>query len=109
MFMSVKPKVTTCVDTLSKYLDNIVSNPDEPKFQRIRCSNKAFQERVAPVIGAVQFLKAVGFNKQMMRVDPSSDAEEEFWVFCTQDKDAFIPHIIVSYQSIDVPVLCYNL
>ena len=68
------------MDTLCKYLDNIIQNPDEPKYQKIRCSNKVFQEKVAPIIGAKEFLQAAGFQLATMKPDPSL-AEEEFWVF----------------------------
>ncbi|KAK4883731.1 hypothetical protein RN001_000002 [Aquatica leii] len=40
-----KTKVSECVEVLCKYLDNILSNPDEVKFHKIRCSNVAFNEK----------------------------------------------------------------
>jgi len=85
------------VDTLCKYLDNIINNPNDTKFQRIRCSNKVFQEKVVIVVGAVQFLIAAGFKRTMMKVDPSADHEEEFWVFSSEDdQDTFVANLIVS-------------
>lgn len=85
-------QVSNCVETLCKYLDNIISCPTEPKFQRIRCSNRVYQEKVSGVVGAQQFLKAAGFDKRMMKADPSSsDPEEEFWMFTGQDESTFVP------------------
>ena len=55
-------KVKVCVDTLSKYLDNIIQNPDEEKFRKIRKSNKAFVERISPIEGSDVFISAVGFE-----------------------------------------------
>jgi len=56
-------KVKVCVDTLTKYLDNIIQNPSEEKFRKIRKSNKAFTERVSSLEGADIFLSAVGFDE----------------------------------------------
>lgn len=50
------------VDILSKYLDNLIVNAGEPKYRRIRTSNKVFSEKVAPIKGCVEFLEAVGFE-----------------------------------------------
>jgi hypothetical protein len=36
-------KVKVCVETLVKYLDNIINHPDDDKFRKIRANNKAFQ------------------------------------------------------------------
>ena len=52
----------TCVETLCKYLDNILLNPTEEKFRKIRKSNKAYQERVANTEGHDHFLEAAGFE-----------------------------------------------
>ncbi|XP_076060811.1 UBX domain-containing protein 6-like [Oratosquilla oratoria] len=73
-----KEKVKVCVETLCKYIENIVSNPTEEKFQKIRLSNKAFQERVAPIEGTQQFLQAAGFTINEL---PFNDTTESFWVF----------------------------
>ncbi|CAG9315848.1 unnamed protein product [Blepharisma stoltei] len=52
------------LNTLKAYITNIVSNPEEEKFQRIRIENKAFQDRIAKVSGAIVFLKAAGFEEE---------------------------------------------
>lgn len=51
------------MDTLCKYLTNIVDHPGEEKYRRIRLSNKILQERVLPLEGAAQFLEAAGFEQ----------------------------------------------
>lgn len=56
-------KVEVGVDTLCKYLTNIVEHPDEDKYRRIRLTNKILQERVLPLEGASQFLEAAGFER----------------------------------------------
>lgn len=59
-------KAEDCIETLKKYLQNIIGNPDEPKFQRIRTSNRIFCEKVANAEGSAQFLKAAGFQEQII-------------------------------------------
>jgi UBX domain-containing protein 6 len=56
------------------YLNNLLANPSEEKFRRIRKDNRAFQDRVAKVTGGVNFLKAAGFTE-----------ESEFWAMGAQD------------------------
>lgn len=74
--------VRLCVDTLCKYLDNIITNPGEDKYRRIRLHNKALQERVLKLQGAEEFIQAVGFNVQTL---PFQDTSSEFYVL-SEDK-----------------------
>lgn len=71
-------KVKVCVETLCKYVENIVQQPSEEKFRRIRMSNRAYQERVKCLEGTQQFLEAAGFGQEKL---PFGEGEEEFWVF----------------------------
>nr|KAG5702260.1 hypothetical protein BaRGS_030615 [Batillaria attramentaria] len=73
----VPDKVKVCIETLIKYLDNIINHPDEAKYHKIRVGNKAFQERVACLKGTEEFLQAAGF---VLRSLPHEDHEENFWV-----------------------------
>ena len=52
-----------CVSTLKKYLNNIIANPTETKYQRIRMTNRIFCEKVSNVEGAMEFIKAAGFKE----------------------------------------------
>ena len=45
------------------YIKNIADNPAEEKFRNINLENKAYKTRIAPVVGGVGLLKAVGFVK----------------------------------------------
>ncbi len=54
------------METLCKYVDNIIEHPDEEKFRKIRRSNKIYQERVALCEGHNFFLEAVGFDLQLI-------------------------------------------
>lgn len=74
-----REKVDTCVETLCKYLENIVTQPEEEKFQKIRMSNRVFTERVQPIEGSMELLLAAGFEqKKVKNVD---GVEEDFLVF----------------------------
>ncbi|CAG0879137.1 unnamed protein product [Darwinula stevensoni] len=71
-------KVKQCVSTLLKILDNIIQDPSEPKYRKIRVQNKAFQEQVASMEGTIDFLFGAGFEEQQL---PHQDATEAFYVF----------------------------
>lgn len=55
-----------CIETIKKYLYNIIANPSEEKFQKIRMSNRIYSEKVANVEGSFQFMEAAGFREQVM-------------------------------------------
>jgi UBX domain-containing protein 6 len=78
-------QVAQCVDTLCRYLQNIMQNPTEEKFQKIRMSNRVYQERVAPLEGIQDFLIAAGFKAMKL---PFQDGEEDFWVFSEDNLDS---------------------
>lgn len=73
-----KEKIESCVETLGKYLDNIINNPDVEKYWKIRMSNRIFQEKVLPVEGALDFLKAAGFEQKKLL---HNENEEDFLVW----------------------------
>ncbi|XP_034189041.1 GDI interacting protein 3 [Osmia lignaria lignaria] len=73
-----REKIESCVETLGKYLDNIIKNPEEEKYRKIRIHNRIFQDKVLPIEGAVEFLNAVGFwPKKLLH----NDVEEDFLVW----------------------------
>lgn len=55
-----------CIETIKKYLNNIIANPSEEKFQKIRMSNRIYSEKVANIEGSFEFMQAAGFNEQVM-------------------------------------------
>lgn len=76
-------KIRLCIETLFRYLDNIIQHPTEEKFQKIRVNNKVYQEKVAPLEGVNEFLKASGFQ---LRHIPNREGElEEFWIYQNED------------------------
>ena len=60
------------------YVENIVKNPSEPKFRRIKASNKAFNERITSVPGAVDVLVSCGFTTV-------SEGDEKFYSVSEDD------------------------
>ncbi|ENN78245.1 hypothetical protein YQE_05396, partial [Dendroctonus ponderosae] len=75
-------EVQDCVNILCRYIDNIIGNPSETKFHRIRCSNAAFADKVVPVLGATEFLHAAGFRQQKLE---HNGAEEDFLVWSQEN------------------------
>jgi UBX domain-containing protein 6 len=63
---NVLDRAEDCIETIKKYLNNIVANPSEEKFHKIRTSNRIFSEKVANVEGAFEFMQAAGFSEQIM-------------------------------------------
>ncbi|KAJ1398559.1 hypothetical protein B484DRAFT_438374, partial [Ochromonadaceae sp. CCMP2298] len=52
------------VTTLARYVGNVLQQPGEEKFRRIKTDNKAFREKVGAAKGAVELLLALGFLPQ---------------------------------------------
>jgi uncharacterized protein with PQ loop repeat len=66
-------------------LENIIQNPTEDKFRKIRLSNRVYQEKVASLEGTQDFLLAAGFKVMKL---PFQDGEEDFWVFSEENLDS---------------------
>ena len=65
-----KNRFNGCLKTIGKYVNNILKNPSEPKYHRIKTQNKVYIMRINDTIGGFNLLKAAGFEK-----------EEEFLMF----------------------------
>ncbi|CAE8732741.1 unnamed protein product [Polarella glacialis] len=52
---------TACTETMAKMLRNIIENPNEEKFRKVRISNPKFSSTVYSMKGAPEFFKLVGF------------------------------------------------
>ncbi|XP_044490473.1 plant UBX domain-containing protein 2 [Mangifera indica] len=61
VFLSGKPKEGS-VEVVCKLLGNVVKEPENAKFRRIRMSNPKISEAVGEVAGAVELLEFVGFE-----------------------------------------------
>ncbi|XP_028107688.1 uncharacterized protein LOC114306622 [Camellia sinensis] len=58
-----KAKVKTTFNALLTYVKNVVKNPNEDKFRKIRLTNATFHARVGALQGRIEFLKLCGFEK----------------------------------------------
>ena len=81
-------------------MDNIVQNPTEEKFRKIRKSNKAFQERVGSMEGTEMFLEACGFQNKTIE-------DQEFWVFPAEVKKNVCTKIILNIKDV-LPIHFYS-
>ncbi|XP_065180642.1 UBX domain-containing protein 6-like [Sycon ciliatum] len=78
-------KLQACVETIRKYLNNIIMNPTEAKYGRIRLQNAVVRDRVVVVPGALEFLDAVKFKLHKMSKDGEAP-EEDFLVMEEADR-----------------------
>ncbi|CAB3226015.1 unnamed protein product [Arctia plantaginis] len=81
-----REKIDTCVETLCKYLENLITYPEDEKYQKIRMSNRVFCERVQPIEGAIELLFAAGFRQE--KLTNTNGAEEDFLVFHTENVES---------------------
>uniref|UniRef100_A0AAV1VC69 PUB domain-containing protein n=1 Tax=Peronospora matthiolae TaxID=2874970 RepID=A0AAV1VC69_9STRA len=54
-------RAITAAETLIKMLSNVVKNPQEEKFRKVRLSNASIQSKLVAVPGAIDILAEVGF------------------------------------------------
>ena len=69
---STQAAYTTAVTTLGKMVDNIVANPQEEKYRRVKIQNASFQKRVGSLPSAPAVMTAIGFQRQTL--DTGDDA-----------------------------------
>lgn len=53
----------TCFKTIQVYINNVIKDPTDPKFQSINLGNEAFQKRVGKINGGKIILKGFGFEE----------------------------------------------
>lgn len=75
---NTKEKSAACIETLTKYLQNIIQHPDDEKYRKIRQSNRIFNEKVLPCEGALDFLLAAGFTEQTID-------DEKFFIYSDEN------------------------
>jgi len=65
-------ELATCLQTLRAYINNLAKNPQEVKYQSIKCDNTHFCNKIASLEGAVAVLEACGFvsDGNKLSVDP---------------------------------------
>merc|ERR1712136_229214 len=51
------------IETIKKVIKNILQNPHEEKFRRLKISGKVFSEKLLPTDGAIPLLYDLGFQE----------------------------------------------
>lgn len=51
------------IKTLVFFVQNVIKNPGEEKFKKIRVKNAGVQKKIMPLVGGVEFLELVGFTR----------------------------------------------
>ncbi|EKX50141.1 hypothetical protein GUITHDRAFT_103955 [Guillardia theta CCMP2712] len=78
-------EVVQALKLMQTYIENIIKNPAETKFQKIRAGNKAFTSKIASLEGAAEV--TADTLGHMVTTGPEGDGEqqiEEFWrLSCT--------------------------
>eukprot|EP00921_Rhytidocystis_pertsovi_P011893 GHVQ01019261.1.p1 GENE.GHVQ01019261.1~~GHVQ01019261.1.p1 ORF type:complete len:340 (-),score=50.74 GHVQ01019261.1:1060-2079(-) len=59
---SDKEGVVRCLGTIKTYATNVLNNPSETKYLKIKKENSAFKTRIVAYEGAVELLQAAGFT-----------------------------------------------
>jgi hypothetical protein len=81
------------LDLLIKYFGNIVDNPLEPKFRRIKKTNKLFADRLSPIVGIETVFETLGFVVQhasALSDAATPSAPDIYFVFPTEGNISFL-------------------
>jgi peptide-N4-(N-acetyl-beta-glucosaminyl)asparagine amidase len=60
---NTKEVFETAVRLLVTVADNILNNPNDIKFRRLKLANKNVSEKLLPAIGAIECLFEMGFDE----------------------------------------------
>ncbi|KAH8321034.1 hypothetical protein KR067_013418 [Drosophila pandora] len=92
-----KEKADECIATLIRYLENLINNPTEEKFCKIRMTNKIFSEKVRYVEGALDVLQAAGFNEVEMDGEPFL-----IWTRERTEQDLDLPTLVDALKNSEI-------
>jgi peptide-N4-(N-acetyl-beta-glucosaminyl)asparagine amidase len=53
---------------LIKFADNVIKNPNEPKYRKIRLGNPTVEAKLLPVVGALECLFEMGFVEVKFKI-----------------------------------------
>jgi UBX domain-containing protein 6 len=59
--LSAEPRGRDAAAVLSRLLSNIVNQPEDPKYRKVRLSNQKIRDNVVEVSGGIELLMACGF------------------------------------------------
>lgn len=58
-----------CLTLISKYIDNILKSPEDPKMRKIRKSNPHFVSKIGCLVGHEQLMTTFGFESDVIEGD----------------------------------------
>jgi hypothetical protein len=83
--------VKESVEVLVKIITNIVSNPHDPKYRKLKNSNSTFQKKIGTVQGGIIVFESLGFT--LLGEDWVLEVSGEAWnnlVSCKMKLDSFL-------------------
>ena len=76
---------TLATETLFKVVQNLVAHPENPAFRVLKRSSNVFSTKLAPAMGAVRFLRAIGFVEE-----GTSGAEDAIFTLGQPDAELLV-------------------
>jgi PUB domain/Ubiquitin family len=86
----------TAVSTLEKILSNIMANPLEEKYRKVKKQNAAFQKRLGGLMGGDAAMKAAGFGIEMQ------DGDEIYMMQASPDA---WPRLVAAKNTVDAAIV----
>ena len=86
--------VTVCITTVLKMLENLLSNPQDPKFRSIRIQNPNFQSKVYQIPGGKQLFIAAGFQLYTNSIQDADSISDDSYL---KHSMAFKPQKMLVY------------
>ncbi|OQR86096.1 hypothetical protein ACHHYP_10978 [Achlya hypogyna] len=91
---TAKPLPAATQSTLVKLLENILSNPDDVKYQKLRLNNAQIQAKIASVPAAMGLLSQAGFDKVVL-----DDGEDYLVLNATRTSTELLQRTLESIQG----------
>ena len=80
-----KEKLTKCIETMNRFIDNILKNPQEEKYRKLRVENAVFKEKVYSCKYSDLVMRSAGFTPRTV-----SKAPQEGEQATNETEDCFI-------------------
>lgn len=79
---------TTALTTLAKMVSNVLNNPNEERYRRVKTSNAAFSRRLGGIEGGRDAMRALGFVEEDVDGEPHLvlNASAEAWTKLNEAK-----------------------
>lgn len=108
-------KFEKCIEILKKLIDNIINNPNEEKYRKIRCENAQIKDKLLSCKYADLLLDTIGFNLiKVKKQDAVNDEDCESVYMFQHENELNYVKLKEFKESIDVvepikPVLDRNI